>query len=101
MAYTGAVQNNGAAYLLCFLTGTMAAMSWLRAWENLRGLEVVAGRLSVQRAGSESKLPLEIRATGSQAAWGLEVLSGGSVLAGMLLGAMAAYIIDRRLVAAA
>jgi adenine/guanine/hypoxanthine permease len=32
---------------------------------------------------------------------GLEVLSGGSVLAGMLLGAMAAFIIDRRLVAAA
>ena len=78
MAYTGAVQNNGAAYLLCFLTGTMAAMSWLRAWENLRGLEVVAGRLSVQRAGSESKLPLEIRATGSQSVWGLEVLSAGS-----------------------
>jgi adenine/guanine/hypoxanthine permease len=32
---------------------------------------------------------------------GLEVLSGGSVLSGMLLGAMAAFIIDRRLVAAA
>ena len=78
MAYTGAVQNNGAAYLLCFLTGTIAAMSWIRAWENLRGLEVVAGRLSAEKAGLESKLPLEIRATGSQAVWGVEVLSAGS-----------------------
>lgn len=78
MAYTGAVQNNGAAYLLCFLTGTMAAMSWIRAWENLRGLEVVAGRLSAQKAGIESKLPLEIRAIGSQAVWGVEVLCSGS-----------------------
>jgi AGZA family xanthine/uracil permease-like MFS transporter len=32
---------------------------------------------------------------------GLEVLGGGSVLAGMVLGAMAAFIIDRRLLAAA
>jgi adenine/guanine/hypoxanthine permease len=32
---------------------------------------------------------------------GLEALGGGSVLAGMLLGAIAAFIIDRRLIAAA
>jgi AGZA family xanthine/uracil permease-like MFS transporter len=32
---------------------------------------------------------------------GLELLGGGSVLAGMVLGAIAAFIIERRLVAAA
>jgi protein-glutamine gamma-glutamyltransferase len=78
MGYAGAVQNNGAAYLLCFLTGTMAAMSWLRAWENLRSLEVVAGRLEAEKAGVQGRLALEIHATGAQAAWGVEVLTAGS-----------------------
>lgn len=77
MGYTGAVQNNGAAYLLCFLAGTMAAISWLRAWENLRCLEVVVGHLETQKAGVMAKLPLEIHATGAPAVWGVEVLCAG------------------------
>ncbi|MCX6855956.1 MAG: transglutaminaseTgpA domain-containing protein, partial [Verrucomicrobia bacterium] len=78
MGYAGTVQNNGAAYLLCFLTGTIAAMSWLRARENLRGLEVLAGRLEAQKAGVQGKLVLEIHATGAQTIWGVEVLCAGS-----------------------
>jgi transglutaminase-like putative cysteine protease/uncharacterized protein (DUF58 family) len=74
MGYVGAVQNNGAAYLLCFITAVLAMMSWLRARENLRGLVVAAGRLASAQAGEIVKLPLEIRATAGENACGLEVL---------------------------
>lgn len=74
MGYAGAVQDNGASYLLCFITAVLAAMSWLRARENLRGLEVTAGRMADGQAGGVSKLPLEIRATSRENVWGLEVL---------------------------
>ena len=78
MGYAGAVQNNGAAYLLCFLTIVLAAMSWLRARENLRGLEIIAGRIENAREGESSKLPLEIRATAGQTVCGVEILTAGS-----------------------
>jgi protein-glutamine gamma-glutamyltransferase len=77
MGYAGAVQNNGAAYLLCFITAVLAAMSWLRARENLRGLVVTAGRMASAQAGAVGKLPLEIRATAGESACGLEVLVVG------------------------
>lgn len=77
MGYAGAVQNNGAAFVLCFLTLVMALMSWLRARENLRSVEVVAGRLAGGRAGEVSRLPLEVHAATSQGVWGVEVLSLG------------------------
>ena len=75
MGYAGAVQNNGAAYLLCFVTAVLAAMSWLRARENLRGLEITAGRLAGGRAGEVIRVPLELHAPTRQGAWGVEVLS--------------------------
>ena len=75
MGYAGAVQNNGAAFILCFLTMVMALMSWLRARENLRGVEVNAGRLTGGRAGEVSRLPLEVHAATGQGVWGVEVAS--------------------------
>lgn len=78
MGYAGAVQNNGASYLLCFITAVLAAMSWLRARENLRGLVITSGRLASAQAGGSAKLPLEIRATAGESIWGLEVLIAGS-----------------------
>ncbi len=74
MGYAGAVQNNGVAYLLCFTTLVLAAMSWLRARENLRGIELSVGRLSGGRAGENSQVPLEIRAPTGQGASGLEIM---------------------------
>ena len=62
MGYAGAVQNNGAAYLLCFVTAVLAAMTWLRARENLRGVQISMGRLAGGKAGEATKLPLELRA---------------------------------------
>ena len=75
MGYAGAVQNNGVAYLLCFTTLVLSAMSWLRARENLRGIELSVGRLVAGRAGEISRLPLEIRALTGQGASGLEIMS--------------------------
>jgi uncharacterized protein (DUF58 family) len=37
MAYAGASQNNGAAYLLCFVLASVTAVSTLHAWRNVRG----------------------------------------------------------------
>lgn len=77
MGYAGAVQNNGAAYVLCFVTLVLAAMSWLRARENLRGVEVSMGKMAGGKAGEVMRLPLEIRAATGQGAWGVEVISSG------------------------
>lgn len=74
MGYAGAVQNNGAAYLLCFISTVMAAMSWLRARENLRGLVISVGRLESARAGEMTKLTLDVRAQTGAGVHGLEVL---------------------------
>lgn len=77
MGYAGAVQNNGAAYLLCFLTAVMAAMSWLRARQNLQGLTVHLGRVNPVQAGGQMKLPLEFQTTQAEGVWGVEVLVAG------------------------
>lgn len=78
MGYSGAVQNNGAAYLLCFLCAMLGAMSWLRARTNLRGLEIRPGVLPHLQAGQMARLPLELRATYGQRVSGLEILVVGS-----------------------
>ncbi len=75
MGYAGAVQNNGVAYLLCFSTLVMAAMSWLRARENLRGVELAVGQLEGGRTGEIRHVSLEIRAPTGQGASGLEVMN--------------------------
>jgi len=75
MGYAGAVQNNGAAYLLCFLAATVGAMSWLQARANLRGLEIRAGRGVDAQV---TRLPVEIHARTGQAASALEVLIAGA-----------------------
>ncbi|MFM2178868.1 MAG: protein-glutamine gamma-glutamyltransferase [Verrucomicrobiota bacterium] len=77
MGYAGAVQNNGAAYLLCFLTAVLAAMSWLRARQNLRGLQVSLRQVASGQAGGLMKLPLEFQTTQAESVWAVEVLVVG------------------------
>lgn len=77
MGYAGAVQNNGAAYLLCFLTAVLAAMSWLRARQNLRGLQVNLRQVASVQAGGLMKLPLEFQTTQAESVWAVEVLVAG------------------------
>ena len=40
MAYAGASQNNGAAYLLCFVLAAVAAISAIHAWANVHGAAI-------------------------------------------------------------
>lgn len=77
MGYAGAVQNNGAAYLLCFLTAVLAAMSWLRARQNLRGLQVNLRQVASGQAGGLMKLPLDFQTTQAESVWAVEVLVAG------------------------
>lgn len=73
MGYAGAVQSNGAAYLLAFLTGTLGLISWVHARGNLRGLEV---RVPQEAAGAARRL-VELRTRGA-AAWAVELLAEGA-----------------------
>ena len=62
MWYAGASQNNGAAYLLCFTLASVAAVSAVHAWANLRGLSVRARPVRPVFAGERVTLPLDVRA---------------------------------------
>lgn len=78
MGYAGAVQGNGAAYLLAFLTGTLGVMSLVYARRNLRGLAVRVGVSSVQRAGIGEALAVELEAVSGHSPCGIEVLLVGN-----------------------
>jgi transglutaminase-like putative cysteine protease/uncharacterized protein (DUF58 family) len=75
MGYAGAVQNNGVAYLLCFATSVLASMSWLRARENLRGVDVSAGRQARGRAGEAGRVSLLLHSTTRLGASGVELMN--------------------------
>ncbi|TDU68146.1 transglutaminase-like putative cysteine protease [Prosthecobacter fusiformis] len=78
MGYAGAVQANGAAYLLAFMTGALGVMSYVYARANLRGLEVRVGAAPVQLAGKGEVLPVELRASYGHAPCGIEVILVGA-----------------------
>jgi uncharacterized protein (DUF58 family) len=58
MWYAGASQNNGAAYLLCFVVTSLALLSLPHAWANLRGVCLRAGVIRPVFAGEQILLPL-------------------------------------------
>jgi len=60
MWYAGAAQQNGGAYLLAFLTAMMAAVSWLHARANLKGLHLEAGVIPPAREGEALRVPAGI-----------------------------------------
>lgn len=62
MWYAGASQSNGAAYLLCFVLASVAAVSTIHAWANLRGVRVKADAVAPAFAGEELSVPLAISA---------------------------------------
>ncbi len=76
MLYAGAVQSNGAAYLLAFLTFVLGAVSWLHARANLRGLELRCGL--VRRGGEGEVLPVELIATDGLSHHGIELMLAGA-----------------------
>ena len=62
MWYAGASQNNGAAYLLCFVLAGVALVSVLHAWANLRGLRVSCGPVAPVFAGERQRLSASVLA---------------------------------------
>jgi uncharacterized protein (DUF58 family) len=53
MWYAGITQSNGAAYLLCFVVGSVVAVSTLHSWANLKGLEIALDPIEPVFAGGE------------------------------------------------
>ncbi len=78
MGYAGAVQANGAAYLLAFSTLALGALSYAYARANLRGLEVRVGASPLYQSGLGEVLPVELRAATGMTPCGLEILVIGA-----------------------
>jgi uncharacterized protein (DUF58 family) len=60
MWYAGASQNNGAAYLLCFVLCGVAIVSTVHTWANLRGVAISAEPITPVFAGDEIIVPLAV-----------------------------------------
>jgi transglutaminase-like putative cysteine protease/uncharacterized protein (DUF58 family) len=84
MAYAGAVQTNGAAYLLAFVTAGLGGLSYIHARANLKGIQIVPGAASPGVAGQAGTLPITLRATSGLSPCGLEILAVGSRKASLL-----------------
>jgi len=60
MCYAGASQNNGAAYLLCFVLTSLVIVSLAHAWANLHGLTISAGTITPVFAGEDLLVPVTV-----------------------------------------
>jgi len=60
MGYAGASQNNGAAYLLCFLLVSLVATSTIHAWANIRGLDLTVDSIPPVFAGEALQAPVAL-----------------------------------------
>lgn len=76
MLYAGAVQSNGAAYLIAFLTVALGGVSWVHARANLRGLELRCR--PVRRGGEGEVLPVELSAQDDLTHHGIELMLAGA-----------------------
>jgi uncharacterized protein (DUF58 family) len=56
MAYAGASQSNGAAYLLCFVLAAVSAVSAIHAWANVRGVAISGDPIAPVFAGELLKV---------------------------------------------
>src|ERR1700677_452617 len=63
MAYAGASQSNGAAYLLCFVLAAVSAVSAIHTWANVRGVAISSDPIAAVFAGE----PLKVRVAASSA----------------------------------
>ena len=67
MWYAGASQNNGAAYLLCFMLAGVALVSTAHAWANLRGLRISCGPISPVFSGERQRVSVGVLAATGRA----------------------------------
>jgi uncharacterized protein (DUF58 family) len=78
MWYAGASQTNGAAYLLCFVLLSVALVSSLHTWRNLRGIFATAGQVRAVFAGEDFRVPVRLRTVDGRARFGIRVSGHGS-----------------------
>ncbi len=80
MGYAGLTQNNGAAYLLCFLLAGVALVSSVHAWANVRGIAVEAQGPRAVFAGEELAVKVRARSERRRVHDGiaLRAVSGGT-----------------------
>jgi uncharacterized protein (DUF58 family) len=79
MGYAGLTQSNGAAYLLCFLLGSVAAVSVLHSWANLKGIELEIDPIEPVFAGGEMLVRVHTSTTRRCEHFGIRVrpIAGG------------------------
>src|SRR5687768_4636852 len=73
MWYAGASQGNGAAYLLCFVLGSLALVSGIHAWTNLRGIALEANHIAPVFAGEELQVSLTATANQQRSHFGVHI----------------------------
>ncbi|MGB8169074.1 MAG: hypothetical protein WCF18_16375, partial [Chthoniobacteraceae bacterium] len=83
MWYAGVTQTNGAAYLLCFVVASVAAVSTVHAWANLKGVAIEADAIRPVFAGEEMAVPLRAASAAGREHFGIRVapVGGGSATA--------------------
>ena len=78
MWYAGSSQNNGAAYLLCFLIGSVALVSAVHTWANLKGLACNVGAIAPVYAGGSQIIPVLVQSLNGRTHYALTVATGRS-----------------------
>ncbi len=77
MWYAGASQTNGAAYLLCFVLASVAAISAIHTWANLRGVTVDTDPIPPVFAGDQLPLALTIATDRHRPHFGISIRAQG------------------------
>ena len=77
MWYAGASQTNGAAYLLGFVLASVAAVSVVHTWANLRGVTFTADPIAPAFAGDQLVVPLAASSERHRAHFAISVHARG------------------------
>ncbi|HSI11699.1 MAG TPA: DUF58 domain-containing protein [Chthoniobacter sp.] len=77
MCYAGASQNNGAAYLLCFVLTSLAIVSSVHAWANLKGLRMAVESIPPVFAGDDVAVSVVITGKNGRNHFGANISGSG------------------------
>jgi uncharacterized protein (DUF58 family) len=78
MWYAGASQNNGAAYLLCFVLLSVGLVALPNTWSNLRGISVRGETIRPAFAGDELRVPIVATSEARKARYAIRFRPKGS-----------------------
>lgn len=77
MCYAGASQNNGAAYLLCFVLTALTIVSFVHAWANLKGLQISVESIPPVFAGDEVSVSVVLTGKNGRSHFGAAISGSG------------------------